>query len=137
MHHVENALRDFMNVERHSRRSSVIVFDDMLPRDVDEAARDRHTTFWTGDVHKLVTALRRYRPDLTVVEVDSAPTGVAVTPDPQAVPDPVLVRKHAVRPEALLRADFWPALVRARNPRLPRGPRPAARADRGAERLSG
>ncbi|WP_405554702.1 class I SAM-dependent methyltransferase [Streptomyces canus] len=143
MHLFEYALRDFMNVERHSRWSSVIVFDDMLPRDVDEAARDRHTMFWTGDVYKLVTVLRKYRPDLTVIEVASEPTGVAVifgadpqntvlkeayddileeyvTPDPQAVPDEVLVRKHAVRPEALLRADFWPALVRARNLRRPR-----------------
>src|SRR5207248_1318811 len=129
MHIFEYALRDFMNVERHSRWSSVIVLDDMLPRDVDEAARDRHTKFWTGDVYKVVTVLRKYRPDLVVVEVDTAPTGVAVvfgadpqntvlkeayddilkeyvTPDPQPVPDEVLVRKHAVRPETLLEADF-------------------------------
>jgi len=115
----------------------------MLPRDVDEAARDRHTKFWTGDVYKVVTVLRKYRPDLTVLEIDTAPTGVAVvfgadpqntvlkdayddiikeyvTPDPQPVPEEVLVRKNAVQPEALLSADFWPALVRARNLRRPR-----------------
>jgi hypothetical protein len=143
MHLFEYALRDFMNVERHSNWSSVIVLDDMLPRDVDEAARDRHTKFWTGDVYKLVTVLRKYRPDLTVLEIDTAPTGVAVvfgadpqntvlkeayddiikeyvTPDPQPVPEEVLVRKNAVQPEALLRAGFWPALVRARNLRRPR-----------------
>ncbi|MCW2874265.1 class I SAM-dependent methyltransferase, partial [Actinacidiphila oryziradicis] len=34
MHIFEYALRDFMNVERHSRWSSVIVLDDMLPRSV-------------------------------------------------------------------------------------------------------
>ncbi len=143
MHLFEYALRDFMNVERHSRWSSVIVLDDMLPRNADEAARDRHTTFWTGDVYKVVQVLRRYRPDLLVVEVDTAPTGMAVVfgadpenrvlrdaydriveeyvvPDPQNVPEEVLMRKNVVQPEALLRADFWPALARARNLRRPR-----------------
>ncbi|MFJ4921901.1 class I SAM-dependent methyltransferase [Streptomyces sp. NPDC088725] len=138
LHLFEFALRDFMNVEKHSRWSSVIVLDDMLPRDVDEAARSRHTRFWAGDVYKVATVLRRYRPDLLVVDVDTAPTGVVavfganpestvlknaydriidefVVPDPQDVPEEVLVRKNAVRPEALMRAGFWPALVRARN----------------------
>ncbi|RDG39759.1 O-methyltransferase [Streptomyces corynorhini] len=143
MHLFEYALRDFMNVERHSRWSSVIILDDMLPRDVDEAARDRHTTFWAGDVYKVAQVLRRHRPDLLVVDVDTAPTGVVavfgansestvlknaydkiieeyVVPDPQDVPQEVLGRKNAVRPEALLGAGFWPGLVRARNLRRSR-----------------
>ncbi|MFF2325742.1 MULTISPECIES: class I SAM-dependent methyltransferase [unclassified Streptomyces] len=143
MHLFEFALRDFMNVERHARWSSVVVLDDMLPRSVDEAARDRHTNAWTGDVYKVATVLRRFRPDLTVVEVDTQPTGVVlifgadpdsrvlknaydeiiaeyVVPDPQAVPDELLVRKNAVQPEALLEAAFWSSLVRARNLRRPR-----------------
>ncbi|MGW2115104.1 class I SAM-dependent methyltransferase [Streptomyces zhihengii] len=158
MHLFEYALRDFMNVERHSRWSSVIVLDDMMPRDVDEAARDRHTKFWTGDVYKVVQVLRRYRPDLVVVEVDTAPTGVAVVfgadpastvlkdsydriveeyvvPDPQDVPDEVLTRKNAVRPEALLGAGFWPGLVRART--LRRGRASFAPVRQGLERLMG
>ena len=44
MHLFEYVLRDFMNVERFSRWDTAIVLDDMLPRDVDEAARDRHTS---------------------------------------------------------------------------------------------
>ncbi|WP_328913528.1 MULTISPECIES: class I SAM-dependent methyltransferase [unclassified Streptomyces] len=143
MHLFEYALRDFMNVEKHSRWSSVIVLDDMLPRNVDEAARDRHTGDWTGDVFKVAQVLRRHRPDLLVVDVDSAPTGVVVifgadpdstvlrdnydaileeyiTADPQEIPDEILVRKNAVDPEILLNADFWPALARARNLRRPR-----------------
>jgi len=138
MHLFEYALRDFMNVERHSRWSSVIVLDDMLPRSVDEAARDRHTKFWTGDVYKVATVLRLLRPDLVIVAVDTEPTGVLlifgadpdstvlreqydrileehVTPDPQDVPEEILARKAAVAPERLLQADFWPSLVRARN----------------------
>lgn len=143
MHLFEYALRDFMNVERHSRWSSVIVLDDMLPRSVDEAARDRHTKFWAGDVYKVAQVLRKYRPDLVVIEVDTAPTGVVaifgadpestvlknaygtiieeyVVPDPQDVPEEILVRKNAVQPEALLGADFWPALIKARALRRPR-----------------
>ncbi|MFI2367143.1 class I SAM-dependent methyltransferase [Streptomyces sp. NPDC018833] len=158
MHLFEYALRDFMNVERHSRWSSVIVLDDMLPRNVDEAARERHTKFWAGDVYKVVQVLRRYRPDLVVVEVDTAPTGVVavfgadpestvlkdaydkiieeyVVPDPQDVPDEVLVRKNAVQPEALLGADFWPGLIRARTLRRPRAAFAPVR--RGIEKITG
>lgn len=143
MHLFEFALRDFMNVERHARWSSVVVLDDMLPRNIDEAARDRHTDAWTGDVYKVAQVLRRFRPDLLVVEVDTAPTGVVaifgmdptntvlkdnyddiikeyVVPDPQAVPDETLVRKNAVAPETLLGASFWRQLSRARDLRRPR-----------------
>ncbi|MBC9716290.1 class I SAM-dependent methyltransferase [Streptomyces sp. TRM66268-LWL] len=143
MHLFEFALRDFMNVEKHSRWSSVIVLDDMLPRNVDEAARDRHTSMWTGDVFRVVQVLRRYRPDLVVVELDTKPTGVVAVfgadpantvlkdnydkiigefraDDPQDVPEEVLQRKNAIPGETLLGADFWPALIRARNLRRPR-----------------
>ena len=78
MHLFEYALRDFMNVERHCTWTSVIVFDDMLPRDVDEAARDRHTKFWAGDVFKVIDVLRRYRPELVVLPIDTEPTGTLV-----------------------------------------------------------
>ena len=76
MHLFEYALRDFTNVERFADWSSVIVFDDMLPRNVDEAARDRHTGVWTGDVYKVVPVLQQHRPDLTVIQVDTEPTGM-------------------------------------------------------------
>ena len=143
MHLFEYALRDFMNVERHSHWASVIVLDDMLPRSIDEAARDRHTTAWAGDVYKVTEILNRHRPDLVTVLVDTQPTGQLVVfgadprdrvlpdryddivaefdvPDPQKVPETVLDRVRAVRPETLLRADFWRPLVRARNRGLSR-----------------
>jgi hypothetical protein len=143
MHIFEFALRDFMNVEKHAQWSSVVVFDDMLPRNIDEAARDRHTNAWTGDVYKVAQVLRRFRPDLTVVEVDTAPTGVVavfgmdpsstvlkhnydailkeyVVDDPQDVPEEILTRKTAVSPEALLGASFWRDLTRARDLRKSR-----------------
>lgn len=138
MHLFEFALRDFINVERFSRWTSLIVFDDMLPRDVDEAARDRHTPAWAGDVFKMAEVLRDHRPDLLCVPVDTYPTGLLlvfgadpenqvlrsqynsifeqhVVADPQAVPDSVLRRHGAVKPETFLQADFWASLVRARD----------------------
>jgi hypothetical protein len=143
MHLLEFALRDFMNVERHASWTSVIVFDDVLPRDVDEAARDRHTKFWAGDVYKIIEVLRRYRPDLVILPVDTAPTGTlvviggdpanqvlrtaydeivrtSVVPDPQAVPEYVLARRDAVAPERVVEAGVWPDLIRGREGRVDR-----------------
>jgi hypothetical protein len=140
MHLFEFALRDFMNVERHSTWSTVIMLDDMLPRNVDEAARDRVTRAWAGDVYKVVEVLNRYRPDLIIVPIHSAGTGVLmvlgadptntvladnydkiveefVVPDPQVVPKSTLTRVDAVDPDKFLAAGFWPDLVRARNTR--------------------
>jgi hypothetical protein len=138
MHLFEYAFRDFINVEKYSDWSSVIVLDDMLPRSIDEAARDRHTTFWTGDVYKLIEVLARYRPDLVTVLVDTEPTGQLVVfgadptntvlqdkydeivaeyvvEDPQKVPEAILERSVAIAPETLLGAGFWEKMVKARN----------------------
>ena len=130
MHLFEFALRDFLNIERHSGPAGVIVLDDMLPRSVDEAARDRHTTAWTGDVYKLDAVLEQHRPDLIRVLVNTRPTGLLlvlgldpannqlanlhdalvqqwVRPDPQEIPEGVLDRRDAVDPRAVLDAPFW------------------------------
>lgn len=142
MHLFEFALRDFMNVERHSGPGTVIVLDDMLPRRPVEALRKRKTTGWTGDVWKIMPVLARYRPDLVCVPVDTAPTGLLlvfgadpanrvlstaydeivaewVTPDPQTVPAEVLTRTIATAPLDVLTADFWPRVVAGRRNRLP------------------
>ena len=76
LHLFEFALRDFIHAERHCSPRSLIVFDDVLPRSVDEAARLRHTTAWTGDVYSVLGVLQRYRPDITVVPVGTQPTGL-------------------------------------------------------------
>jgi hypothetical protein len=110
------------------------VLDDVLPRNALEAARDRRTAAWAGDVHKVVTVLRRHRPDLAVVPVNTRPTGTLVVlgldpsstvlqerydellpfltaPDPQHVPGDLLTRRSAVEPRVLLDAVDW-ALLR-------------------------
>jgi len=143
MHRFEFALRDFMNVELHSAVTTMIVFDDMLPRNATEAARDRTTQDWAGDVYKLVGVLREYRPDLILIPVDTQPTGMLVVlapdhtntvlrdhydgivaanslPDPQNVPVSVLERLDAVSPEAFLDTGALRTIVRCRRLHLPR-----------------
>src|SRR3954462_6152772 len=137
MHLAEFALRDFVNVERHAHWTGVVVFDDILPHDVDMAARDRHTRAWTGDVYKLLAVFAEHRPDLICLRIGTEPTGLLmvigldpesrvvsdrleaitealVQPDPQAVPADVLERRGVVAPEAVLGASFWGVLRDAR-----------------------
>jgi hypothetical protein len=137
LHLFEFALRDFMNVERHAAWTSVIVIDDVLPRSVAEASRERSTTAWAGDVFKLPDVLGVYRPDLCVLPLDTDPTGVLlvlgadpenkvlekrydeivekyVQPDPQPVPAAVLRRDTAVDPASIIDSDLWTQLRDAR-----------------------
>jgi Methyltransferase domain len=144
LHLFEFAFRDFMNVERYSAPASVIVFDDMLPRTVEEAARNRTTRAWAGDVYKVIGVLRRYRPELLVIPVDTRPTGLLVVlapdaastvlrerydeilsanvgGDPQPVPEAILRREGAVDPARLLASGVWAAIVEARRTGTSRG----------------
>ncbi len=75
MHLFEYALRDFMNVERYSNPRTVVVFDDVLPRNQHEAAREQCPGDWTGDVWKVGRVLETWRPDLKIHWVDTQPTG--------------------------------------------------------------
>lgn len=143
MHLFEYVLRDFINVERHAHWSSVIVFDDMLPRNVDEAARDRHTKAWTGDVYKMIPVLQKYRPDLLCLKINTQPTGLLmvlgadpdndtlhrhydeivgnfVTPDPQDVPREIIAREGALDPTTVLESAFWQVLQDGRTSGLTR-----------------
>jgi hypothetical protein len=144
MHLAEFALRDFDAVERHSAWTGVVVFDDILPRKPVEAARDRRTRAWTGDVYKLLGVLRRHRPDLICLRVGTEPTGLlvvlaldpgsrvlderydrivegTVAPDPQRVPADVLERRGVREPEAVLASSLWPVLREARAAGVARG----------------
>lgn len=137
MHLSEYALRDFMNVERHMDPAGIVLLDDVLPRNPLEAARDRQTAGWTGDVYKVLEVLQRRRPDLVVLLINSHPTGTALVvgadpgsnvlwesydaevpyltaPDPQSPPEEFMNRSLAVDPEALLRSDAWELLTQAR-----------------------
>jgi len=138
MHLFEFALRDFMNAERTSTPTSVIIFDDMLPRSAAEAARKRHTSAWAGDVCWVTPVLERYRPDLTIVPLDTTPTGLLlvlgldptntvlrdhydeilaefVKDDPQVLTPEIEHRTTAADPAKVLASSVWADLVAARN----------------------
>ncbi len=78
MHHFDFALRDFAQVERHCNRNSIVLVHDCYPFDRRTAERDRATTFWSGDVWRLVIALKKYRPDLDIRTIATPPTGLAL-----------------------------------------------------------
>jgi hypothetical protein len=137
MHLSDFALRDFINIEPLMADTGVVVLDDVLPRNGLEAARDRKTEPWTGDVYKVVEILRRRRPDLVVLLVNTAPTGTAVVvsvdqastilkdgyaeeepyllrPDPQTPPQEYMDRSIAMEPDVMLESPVWNELVAIR-----------------------
>jgi hypothetical protein len=78
MHWFEFALRDFLNMERLCTAQSTILIHDCYPLERRSAERERCTEFWSGDVWRLVLALKKYRPDLRIHTVAAAPTGLCV-----------------------------------------------------------
>lgn len=138
MHLSEFSLRDFINIEKYMSPTGIAVFDDMLPRNALEAARNRKTQSWAGDVYKVTQILLEHRPDLVVIPINTAPTGtiivIGVDPhstvlaerfesfrpvleasDPQHVPDAVQTRSTAVDPRVLLDSADWSELLRLRD----------------------
>lgn len=78
MHHVEYALRDFINIERYCTPESVVLIHDVYPIDAVSAARERTSCFWTGDIWRLILILKKYRPDLTVNVIGTRPSGLGM-----------------------------------------------------------
>jgi hypothetical protein len=86
MHRFEFALRDFVNVERCCAPSSVILMHDCYPLDARTAEREQQTSFWSGDIWRLVLLLREVRPELIVRTIGTPPTGLGLVlnPDPHS-----------------------------------------------------
>ena len=104
-HVFEQALRDFINIERCSTPQSTILLHDTYPLDRYTAQREHHSVFWSGDVWRLVLILKKYRPDLTVANVASSPTGLCIVRslDPQSR---VLAESHDSIVEEYLAVDY-------------------------------
>lgn len=78
MHHFDFALRDFAHIEPYCTKDSTVLVHDCYPLDRTTAARDRSTTFWSGDVWRMIVALKKYRPDLAIHTIGARPTGLAL-----------------------------------------------------------
>ena len=87
MHHCEFLLRDFFNTEQNAKSNAAITMHDCLPLDFPMTYRDRievqsvmpqRDGWWTGDVWRVVAALKKFRPDLKITCLDAEPTGLVV-----------------------------------------------------------
>ncbi len=78
MHWFEYALRDFANVERWAAPGSTIVLHDCLAVTPLAARRERASTFWVGDVWKVLEVLLELRPDLHISIVPTRPSGLVI-----------------------------------------------------------
>lgn len=78
LHHSEQVWRDFYHAAEVGHEKTIYVFDDVLPRNQVEAAREMCPGDWTGDVWKIISAISpalKTRPRLLV---DTFPTGIMV-----------------------------------------------------------
>ena len=78
MHLFEFAFRDFINMEKLADPAGTILIHDCYPRDRRSAERERHASFWSGDIWRLILILKKYRPDLTVHTLALGPTGLGM-----------------------------------------------------------
>lgn len=76
MHLFEFVLRDLMHLERLAPPAGLVLIDDVLPCHPRQAARQRQTRVWTGDVWKILPCLRERRPDLFLLPLDTWPSGL-------------------------------------------------------------
>jgi predicted O-methyltransferase YrrM len=78
LHLFEQALRDFINVERYAQDNSVVAVHDCFPPTELSAARERKMAYWCGDVWRLIPCLKKYRPDLNIAVIPAPPSGLAI-----------------------------------------------------------
>jgi hypothetical protein len=78
LHLFEQTLNDFINVEAHCARASVVLIHDTVPLDEPTQRRAQGTRFYTGDVWKIVPCLRYFRADLDIFTIPTPPTGLTV-----------------------------------------------------------
>jgi hypothetical protein len=85
LHRFEFLLRDFINAEAACRPNSIILMHDCLPVNqrmaeramrVDESEHPSTRSAWTGDVWRILPALKQHRPDLRIMLLDCGPTGL-------------------------------------------------------------
>jgi hypothetical protein len=78
LHRFEQALKDFINLERRSDPSSMIFIHDCLPVSLIGAERQCRSMVWTGDVWKIIPCLKAVRPDLEIITFPVRPSGLAM-----------------------------------------------------------
>jgi glycosyltransferase involved in cell wall biosynthesis len=77
-HLYEQALRDFMNLERYCGPRSVILIHDTIPLDEETQSRAPNGQLHTGDVWKIILCLKHYRADLELFTIATPWSGLTV-----------------------------------------------------------
>jgi hypothetical protein len=78
LHTYDQALRDFINLEKLSSADSVIMLHDCIPLDEISSSNPRISQFYTGDVWKTLLIIVRNRPDLKICIVPAWPSGLVL-----------------------------------------------------------
>jgi len=78
LHTYDQALRDFIHLEKLSTPDSVIMLHDCIPIDAISASNPRTSQFYTGDVWKTLLILVRNRPDLKFCMIPAWPSGLVL-----------------------------------------------------------
>jgi predicted O-methyltransferase YrrM len=78
LHLFEQALRDFINVEKRATANGLIAIHDCIPFDAFASARDYNAPYWVGDVWKCLAVLMDHRPDLKIEIVGAPPSGLVL-----------------------------------------------------------
>jgi hypothetical protein len=77
-HSFAQALRDFENVEAAAGENSIVLIHDVVPADRRTSAPEQHSSFWTGDVWRLMAAIVNGRPDLFAATLACVPSGLGI-----------------------------------------------------------
>lgn len=77
-HTFDQALRDFLNLKHLAKPSSIVCIHDVIPMDERTATPQCETSFWTGDVWRLMAAIVTDLPDLIAFTVACPPTGLGI-----------------------------------------------------------
>ncbi len=107
LHLIEAVLDDFIGAERHAAPGGLIALHDVLPINLQMAARDgapgrrdRDTAdWWTGDVWKIIPILARHRPDLKLANLDCPPTGLTLVHGLDPANDTLALARDAILDE--------------------------------------
>jgi hypothetical protein len=78
LHLFEQALRDFINVEKRAAGNGLIALHDCIPFDDVAAGRDYHAPYWVGDVWKCLAILMDHRADLRIEIIGAPPSGLVL-----------------------------------------------------------
>ncbi|BCS88389.1 class I SAM-dependent methyltransferase [Pseudodesulfovibrio sediminis] len=100
LHLYEQAIKDVLNAFNILNPGGFVIAHDLLPEKEEEAARDRDSYIWNGDVWKIMLDLNTYHPGVEKFVVNSdCGMGVLWPSDPEQRFDPVFHQE-------ILEADF-------------------------------